>query len=177
MLRGSGTEVYKTGKGSRTQITPHRTSASWEDIITPPSVVLRLTGSYQGNRGPPPPPPLIGCLCWLRHMGLVGPGGPGPRAGQWQRLMGCHSAAEWPPPGSSPPPPRASGDRLLEETRTSGGDRQRGGSERRLRAVAPPPHSTSCHGHGSVNQEGRSSGARYLVVETTAPFLPVVYWQ
>lgn len=81
-----------------------------KDAITPPSVVLRLTGSRQGNRGPPLPPPLIGCLCWLRHTGLAGPGESAPRAGRWRRLLSCHSAAERQPLAWSPPPRRALGD-------------------------------------------------------------------
>lgn len=92
-----------------------------KDAITPPSVVLHLTGSRQGNRGPPLPPPLIGCLCWLRHTGLAGPGGPAPRAGRWRRLLSCRSAAESQPLAWSLPPLRALGDCWLGGKMTSGG--------------------------------------------------------
>lgn len=92
-----------------------------KDAITPPSVVLRLTGSRQGNRGPPLPPPLIGCLCWLRHTGLAGPVGPAPGAGRWRRLLSCRSAAESQPLAWSPPPLRALGDCWMGGVTTSGG--------------------------------------------------------
>lgn len=91
------------------------------DAVTPPSVVLRLTGSRQGNRGPPLPPPLIGCLCWLRHTGLAGPGGPAPGAGRWRRLLSCRSAAESQPLAWSPPPLRALGECWMGGVATSGG--------------------------------------------------------
>lgn len=91
------------------------------DAVTPPSVVLRLTGSRQGNRGHPLPPPLIGCLCWLRHTGLAGPGRPAPRAGRWRRLPSCRSAAESRPLAWSPPPLRALGECWMEGVTTSGG--------------------------------------------------------
>lgn len=90
------------------------------DAITPPSVVLRLTCSRQGNRGPPLPPPLIGCLCWLRHTGLAGPGRPAPRAGRWRRLLSCRSAAESRPLVWSLPPLRALGECWMEGAATSG---------------------------------------------------------
>ena len=91
------------------------------DAFTLPSVVLRLTGSRQGNRGPPLPPPLIGCLCWLRHTGLAGPGGRAPRGGRWRRLLSCHSAAESRPLAWSPPPLRALGESWVGAVTTSGG--------------------------------------------------------
>lgn len=91
------------------------------DAITLPSVVLRLTGSRQGNRGPPLPPPLIGCLCWLRHTGLAGPGGPAPRAGRWRRLLSCRSAAESQPLAWSPPLLRALGDCWMGGVTSGGG--------------------------------------------------------
>lgn len=91
-----------------------------KDAITPPSVALHLMGSRQGNRGPPLPPPLIGCLCWLRHTGLAGPGGPAPRAGRWRRLLSCHLAAESQPLAWSQPPLRALGDCWLGGEMTSG---------------------------------------------------------
>lgn len=65
-----------------------------KNAITLLFVALRLTGSRQGNKGHPLPTPLIGCLCWLRHMRLAGSEGPAPGAGRWQRLMSCRSAAE-----------------------------------------------------------------------------------
>lgn len=84
------------------------------DAVTPPSVVLHLMGSRQGNRGPPLPPPQIGCLCWLRHMGLAGPGRSVPRTGRWRRLPSCRSAAELQPLVWSPSPLRV----LVEGWRT-----------------------------------------------------------
>lgn len=90
-----------------------------KDAITLPSVALHLTGSRQGNRGPPLPPPLIGCLCWLRHMGLAGPGEPGPRAGRWRRLLSCRSAAESQCLAWSPPPLRTLGDCWMGGTMTT----------------------------------------------------------
>lgn len=101
----------KTGKGSRTQITlSEQCILGKRNAITLPSVALRLTGSRQGNRGPPLPPPLIGCLCWLRHTGLAGPRGSAPRAGRWRRLPSCRSAAGSQPLAWSPPPLRTLGD-------------------------------------------------------------------
>lgn len=90
-----------------------------KDAITPPSVALHLTGSRQGNRGPPLPPPLIGCLCWLRHTGLAGPGGPAPKAGRWRRLLSCRSAAESQPLAWRPPPLRALGNCWMAGVATS----------------------------------------------------------
>lgn len=90
-----------------------------KDAFTPPSVVLRLMGSRQGNRGPPLPPPLIGCLCWLRHTRLAGPGRPAPRAGRWRRLRSCRSAAGLRPLAWSPPPLKALGESWMEEVATS----------------------------------------------------------
>lgn len=101
------------------------------DAITPPSVVLRLTGSRQGNRGPPLPPPLIGCLCWLRHTGLAGPGGPAPRAGRWRRLLSCRSAAERQPLAWSPPPLRALGDCWMGGTSSAEGESDKLGVRQR----------------------------------------------
>lgn len=86
-------------------------------------------GSRQGNRGPPLPPPLIGCLCWLRHTRLAGPGRPAPRAGRWRRLRSCRSAAGLRPLASSPPPLKALGESWMEEVATSAG-RQQGVSVR-----------------------------------------------
>lgn len=94
-----------------------------KDAITLPSVELHLTGSRQGNRGPPLPPPLIGCLCWLRHTGLAGPERPAPRAGQWRRLLSCHSAAESQSLVWSLPPLRALGDCWMGGMTTSTAER------------------------------------------------------
>lgn len=112
------------------------------DAITLPSVVLHLTGSRQGNRGPPLPPPLIGCLCWLRHTGLAGPEGPAPRAGRCRRPLSCRSAAESQPLAWSLPPLRALGDCWLGGEMTSGGgqsdltDKQGGVRRRRENELA-----------------------------------------
>lgn len=97
------------------------------DAVTPPSVVLHLMGSRQGNRGPPPPPPQIGCLCWLRHMGLAGPGRSVPRTGRWRWLLRCRSAAELQPLVWSPSPLRVWVEGWRTGVTTSGGrgDNQR----------------------------------------------------
>lgn len=95
--------------------------------VTPPSVTPRPTGSRQGNGGPPLAPLPIGCLCWLRHTGLAGPGGPAP--GDGPRRASCRSAAERRPLALSPPPPRAWGDCWAEGAMTSGGGGKRGRSE------------------------------------------------
>lgn len=102
-----------------------------KDAITPPSVALRLTGSRQGNRGPPLPPPLIGCLCWLRHTGLAGPGGPTPKAGRWRRLLSSRSAAELQLLALSPPPLRALGDCWMGGVTSEGGQNNRRHEEAR----------------------------------------------
>lgn len=125
-VRGKG--GYKNRERQSNTENSLRAAHPVKDAFTPPSVVLRLMGSRQGNRGPPLPPPLIGCLCWLRHTRLAGPGRPAPRAGRWRRLRSCRSAAGLRPLASSPPPLKALGESWMEEVVTSAGGRQKRGA-------------------------------------------------
>lgn len=124
MASTASTRGYKNRERQSNRENSLRAVHPVRDAITPPSVVLHLMGSRQGNRGPPLPPPLIGCLCWLRHMGLAGPGRPAPRAGLWWRLLNCRSADESRPLAWSLPPLRAVGGGWMEGETMSGGRKE-----------------------------------------------------